>query len=128
MLGVRTYAGNSGTRLGVLQDIRGLTKVLEHVDRTHLAYVQVDFVSDSIAGLGCPLASEDIAPCKALEDILLTFPRCRVLLQDSILIRRAGRADFWSPIIKHAFPRLNEGGLLTLLCGALNPTVLLTPL
>ncbi|KAI1789253.1 quinon protein alcohol dehydrogenase-like superfamily [Ganoderma leucocontextum] len=99
----------------VSQAIRGATKILERVERAHLRDVRVVFEVTSIGRLGFCLspAGTSWEACRALEDALLAFPLCRILLQDSPRKRRAGRKEFWAPTIRRAFPRLSERGALT---------------
>ena len=92
------------------------TTILEHVNRDRLMNVRVEFKADLLAKLGARIseASASLEACKQLDEALLTFPNAAVLVRDPIYNWRAGRAKFWSPIIRRAFPRLDERGLLTL--------------
>ena len=92
------------------------TTILEHVNRDHLMNVRVEFRAYPLAKLGAPLseASALLKACKQLETALLTFSKAPLLVHDPVYDRRAGRAKFWSPIIRSAFSRLDERGLLTL--------------
>ena len=89
--------------------------ILEHVNRDRLMNVRVEFKADPLANLRGPIseASASLEACKQLETALLTFSKAAVLVHDSVYDRRAGRAKFWSPIIRRAFPMLDDRGLLT---------------
>ena len=106
---------HTDTRPGMAHDMRLATKILECVRRDRLREVGVDVEMEPIAALGCCLScgNRSSKACKALEDALLTFPSCRIILRDTIVDRRAGRAQFWSETINSAFPRLKERGLFT---------------
>lgn len=92
------------------------TRILKSVGRTRLSKVQVESAMFSIAELGIVLSGPDapLEACKSLEETLLTFPASPILIREPILTRRAGRAAFWSPLIKHAFSKLNDQGRLRL--------------
>ena len=94
------------------------TTILEHVNRDHLMNVRVEFKADSLARLGARIseASALLKACKQLETALLTFSKAPLLVHDPVYYRRVGRAKFWSPIIRRAFPRLADRGLLTTPC------------
>ena len=80
----------------------------------------MDVKIETMAALGCCISCGDrsLEACKALEDALLTFPSCRIALRNTIVDRRAGRAQFWSKTINGAFPKLKERGLFTFVpCG-----------
>ena len=96
--------------------IRFAITILEHIKRDHLTDVRVEFTADPLANLGACIsgASPSLEACKRLDEALLTFPNVAVLVHDPMHKRRAGRAKLWSPIIRRAFPRLDERGLLTL--------------
>ena len=100
---------------GIAHDMRLATRILKCVRRDRLREVGVDVKIETMAALGCCLSCGDRSSeaCKALEDVLLTFPSCRIVLHDTIRNRRAGRAQFWSKTINGAFPRLNERGLFS---------------
>ena len=93
-------------------------KILESVKRTGLKNVQLEFKTDPIATLGSLLSGPDppLKTCQLLEKALLALPKSRtgILVCDGNGCRRVGRATFWSPIIKDAFPTLNQRGLLSL--------------
>ncbi|KAI1785959.1 quinon protein alcohol dehydrogenase-like superfamily [Ganoderma leucocontextum] len=97
------------------QDIRRVTSILERVSRPRLCDARAEFVLDRIAGLVSSLSRDDVLleACKSLEEALLTFHRCRIVFQESTFRRAAGRAEFWTPIIRRAFPRLDKRGFLT---------------
>ena len=99
--------------LSITHDMRLATKILKYVRREHLRDVCVDFELEAVAVLGCYLSCGDRSAeaCKALEDTLLTFSSCRIVLGDLVKTRRAGRAQFWSKTINGGFPRLKERGL-----------------
>ena len=90
--------------------------ILEHVNRGCLMHVRIEFQADPLAHLGARLsrASARLEACERLEEALLTFSNDSLLVRDLVRNRRLGRAKFWSPIIRRAFPKLNERGLLTL--------------
>ena len=92
------------------------TTILEHVNRDHLMDIRVEFKASPLAVLGAPLseASASLDACKQLETALLTCHNGAVLVHEPMQNRRTGRAKFWSPIIRRAFPRLDDRGLLTL--------------
>ena len=92
------------------------TTILEHVNRDRLMHVRVEFKADPLANLRVPIseANTSLDACKQLETALLTFSNAAVLVHDPVDNRRVGRAKFWSPIIRRAFPRLDDRGLLTL--------------
>ena len=92
------------------------TRILKSVERTWLSSVQVESAMFAIAELGVDLLRPDapLAACKSLEEALLTFSASLVLIREPILTPRAGRAALWSPLIKHAFSKLNEQGRLHL--------------
>ena len=94
------------------------TRILEHVNRDHLTDVRVEFKANPLAYLGTHISTAGTAleACKQLEIALLTFPKPAVLVHDAVHDRRAGRAKFWSPFIRRAFPGLDDRGLLTLKC------------
>ena len=96
--------------------IRSATTILERINRGCLTDVRVEFKADPLAKLGARLtgASAPLEACKQLEMALLTFPNAPVLVHDPVRNRRAGRAKFWSPIIRRAFPKLDDRGLLAL--------------
>ena len=98
---------------GIAHDMRLATKILKCVRREHLTDVSVHLALEPVAALGCCLSCGDRSSktCKALEDALMTFPSCSIVLCDTIRTRRAGRAQFWSETINSAFPRLKERGL-----------------
>ena len=91
------------------------TTILEHVNRDRLMNVRVEFKADPLANLRAPIseASASLEACKQLETALLTFSEAPVLVHDPVDNRRAGRAKFWFLIIRRAFPRLDDRGLLT---------------
>ena len=101
---------------GLSTTIRFATTLLEHVNRDRLMNVRVEFKANPLANLGASLsgASASSEACKQLEDALLAFPEAPVLVHEPMHKRRAGRAKLWSPIIRRAFPRVNDLGLLTL--------------
>ena len=96
--------------------------VLESVRRTQLKLkdVWVQFKFETLADLGCALLSGGgpaSEACRALETSLLAFPQAAWSPQfcwDRNSLRRAGRSEFWFPIIASAFPQLNARGLLAL--------------
>ena len=90
------------------------TTILEHVNRDHLTDVRVEFEANPLANLRNSTASTALGVFKQLEIALLTFPKPPVLVHDAVHDLRAGRAKFWSPFIRRAFPGLNVQGLLTL--------------
>ena len=92
--------------------------ILAHVNRGYLTDVRVEFKADPLANLGTHISTAGTAleACKQLETALLTFSNAAVLVHDPVDNRRAGRAKFWSPIIRRAFPRLDGRGLLTTPC------------
>ena len=94
------------------------TTILEHVNRDRLMHVRVGFRAYPLAKLGAPLseASALLKACKQLETALLTFSKAPLLVHDPVCHRRAGRAKFWSLIIRRAFARLDGRGLLTTPC------------
>ena len=100
---------------GIAHDMRLATRILKCVRRDRLREVGVDVEMEPIAALGCCLSCGDRSSeaCRALEDALMTFPSYSIVLRDTIVDRRAGRAQFWSEIINGAFPRLKERGLFT---------------
>ena len=101
-----------------MMTIRFATMILKHVNRDHLTDVRVEFKADTLAVLGALLSKAGalLDACKQLDEALLTFPKAPVLVCDPMYNWRAGRAKFWSPIIRRAFPRLDERGLLTTPC------------
>ena len=105
----------SDNGLGTAHNMHLATKILKCARREHLRDVSVHFALEPVAALGCCLScgNRSSKTCKALEDVLLTFPSCRIVLHDTIRNRRAGRAQFWSKTINGAFPRLNERGLFS---------------
>ncbi len=101
----------------VYQAIHCATRILERIERAHLRDVRIIFQVAPIGRLGFCLSpagtSREREACTALEDALLAFPLCCVLvLQGFRISRRAGRVEFWAPTIKRAFPKLTERGLL----------------
>ena len=92
------------------------TTILQHVNRDHLMDIRVEFKASPLAVLGAPLseASASLDACKQLEIALLSCHNGAVLVYEPMQNRRMGRAKFWSPIIRRAFPRLDDRGLLTL--------------
>ena len=92
------------------------TKILAHVNKDYLMDVRVEFKADPLAILGTHIsgAGASLEACKQLDEALLTFPKSAVLVHDPVHNRRTGRAKFWSPIIRRAFPRMDERGLLIL--------------
>ena len=97
-------------------DIRSATRFLEHVRRTSLTEVRVEFEVDPIASLGSRLSGPEapLEACGLLEKALLTFPNSRITVSDGKTYWRAGRPTLWSPVIRHAFPKMDEKGLLHL--------------
>ena len=93
------------------------TAILECVETARLKDVRVAFEVDPIASMGAPLSgasAPSLEACKQFETILLSFSNSSVVVRDPVYRRRAGRTDFWSPIIRRAFPRLDARGLLAL--------------
>ena len=100
----------------IIQHIQWATKILEYLrGRKHLRDVRVQLELWTISTLGCSLSygGPSLEACMALEELLLTFPASDVQFQYNG--RRAGRVEFWSPVIKSAFPKLDEQGRLTFL-------------
>ena len=96
--------------------IRFTATILERINRGCLTYVLVEFKADPLVLLGGHLVAGASAPlqaCKQLEAALLTFPNALVLVRDPTC-QRANRAKLWPPIIRRAFPRLDDRGLLAL--------------
>ena len=110
------YGGITDNNLSTT--IHFATMILEHVNRDHLMNVRVEFKADSLARLGARISevSASLKACKQLETALLTFSKAAALVHDPVYYRRVGRAKFWSPIIRRAFPRLADRGLLTTPC------------
>ena len=98
----------------LVQDIRRATKILARVSRVGLKDVQVVFEMDRIDSLARCISwnDEPLGPCRELERVLLTFPRCSVPFRATKVEHRGRRAEFWRRDIKRAFPLLNERGLL----------------
>nr|VWO99150.1 Putative dna/rna non-specific endonuclease protein (EC [Ganoderma boninense] len=113
-VGAEPVMDNSNKSL--YQFLRGSTGVLERVEKSHLRSVRVEFNSDPISRLGSCLshAGTSLEACKVLEGTLLRFTNPRILVSDVVGVQRAGRADFWSSVIRRAFPTLSERGLLTI--------------
>ena len=101
----------------VIQDILWVTRILQNFsERKHLRVVRVQFsVLTSTLGRSLLHDVSSREACTALEESLLAFPAFK--FQFCWLVpdwRRAGRAEFWSPTIRSAFPKLNHRGLLQL--------------
>lgn len=104
--------------LGAVQHIRWATAILDQVGRDRPGDLRVHFKLSTITNFGCYLSQQDglaREACKMLEEVLLTFPVSHVQFHPpEPEQRRAGRAEFWSPIITAGFPRLNDRRLLLL--------------
>lgn len=102
---------------GLTQDIRCAIRIFKHVSRKYLRDVRMEFELDPLASLGTRLywgGAPTLEACRALQEAVLTFPLHRIILRHNpIHAGRAGRAEFWSPTIKHAFQIVAERGLLT---------------
>ena len=99
----------------IIEYIRWGTKILERFrGRKHLRDARVQFELSSISVAGYPLSrgGSSLEACAALEELLLTFPASNVQFQYSQ--HRAGRREFWYPVVKSAFPQLNAQGRLIL--------------
>ena len=99
----------------IIEYIRCGTKILERFrGRKNLRDARVQFELPSISALGCPLSrgGSSLEACAALEELLLAFPASNVQFQYSQ--HRAGRREFWYPVVKSAFPQLNAQGRLIL--------------
>ena len=98
--------------------IRQATRILKRVrTSSRPKAVQAQINVGALAALGRSLSSgaHTLEACAALEESLLAFPAFK--FQFCWLVpdwRRAGRAEFWSPTIRSAFPKLNHRGLLQL--------------
>ncbi len=78
--------------------------------------MQVEFQTEAIADLGLRLSGPDapLEDCKSLEAVLLTFSNSRIFVLGGALVHHHQRpAEFWRPVIEHAFPTLNQRGQLT---------------
>ncbi|PIL28801.1 transporter [Ganoderma sinense ZZ0214-1] len=106
----------------ISQDIRRVTKILGCISRSRLWNVQVEFELHHMASLGRALSwgGPALEACNACEDVLLTFPHCRITLHPTAASCRIGRSAFWYSIIKRAFPKLDECRLLSFNCPNLN--------
>ena len=108
-------------QLDTLKAIRYATRIIEDVRRAglrSLSEVQVEFKLDALATLGYWFSKDSVASsgaCRALEEVLLGFETPgRVLFGRPFQYPRAGgRTGIWSPLIKNAFPKLSNLGLLT---------------
>ena len=100
---------------GIAHDMRLASNILKCVRRDRLRDVSVQFVLEPVASLGCCLShgNPPAEACKRLEEELLAFPSCSVVVHDAAVDRRAGRTEFWSQVINNAFPKLKERGLFT---------------
>lgn len=98
----------------LLQDIHRATRILGRISSARLGDVQVVFEMDRIDSLARCISWNDapLEPCKQLEGVLLTFPRCSIQFRAAKVEQRGRRAEFWRRIIKRAFPKLNGRGLL----------------
>ena len=101
--------------VGLIRQAARILKRVRTSSRPKAVQAQIDV--HALAALGCPLSSgaRTLEACHALEESLLAFPAFK--FQFCWLVpdwRRAGRAEFWSPTIKSAFPKLNQRGLLQL--------------
>ena len=99
----------------ISQDIGCATKILESVPCTRLGEVRMEFEQSHLATLGRCLfwGGAPLEMCNVLEDALLSFPLCGIVFHHPVASQRTGRAKFWSPIVRSAFPRLDERRLLT---------------
>ena len=98
--------------------IKRATKILKHFrGGGRPRNVTIKFMLATISTLGCAFSRGDSSmdPCEALEELLLTLPASNVQVHVDRSGCGAGRADFWSPVIKSAFPKLDEQGHLTFL-------------
>ena len=111
----RLPSADSDITSTISQDIRRAIQVLDCISRARLGNVQVEFELHRIANLGRSLSwgGPALEACGALEDLLLTFPYCRIILHVLAAGSRMERLEFWSPTIKRAFPKLNEHKLIT---------------
>ena len=96
---------------GQNQPIRRAASIFKHVvtRRVRLRTVCMPFKPRIIGtlGVGLPCGGPSLEACVALEKALLSVPDMDVQFDWTQLDRcRAGRAEFWSPIVKAAFPRL----------------------
>ena len=113
-----TWWGGQDEPYSLVGLIRQATRILKRVrTSSRPKAVQAQINVRTLTALGCPLSSgaRTLEACHALEESLLAFPAFK--FQFCWLVpdwRRAGRAEFWSPTIKSAFPKLNQRGLLQL--------------
>ena len=98
----------------LLQDIHRATRMLGRISSTRLGDVQVVFEMDRIDSLARCISWNDapLEPCKQLEGVLLTFPRCSIQFRAAKVEHSGRRAEFWRQFIKAAFPKRNGRGLL----------------
>ena len=75
----------------------------------------VHFDLQTMSTIGCPVSrgGSSLEACTALEELLLPFPNSNIQFQRGHDQDR--RVEFWSPVVKSAFPRLDEQGRLTFL-------------
>ena len=111
----RLLLGDHDVGSTISQDISCATKILESVSRGRLGEVWVEFEQSHLATLGRCLfwGGALLEMCNALEDALLSFPLCGIVFHHPVASQRTGRAKFWSPTVRRAFPRLDERRLLT---------------
>lgn len=124
--------GYSDTSQPAVEYVRCATSILDRVRRAQpLTDVRVRFHLRAFAELGCRLSSGagrggiTLEARQSLEASLLAFPE-EVAYSIQFYqepersgrssMRRAGRAEFWSPTITSAFPNLNQRGLLNFPC------------
>ena len=89
--------------------------ILNSAHPSLLTNVEVEIKSGPISILGSCFSRNgaSLEASKVLKKTLFAFPVGRILLHHAVRVHRAGRPEFWSPVIRRVLPTLNERGRLT---------------